>query len=151
MINGEWRFWFFLDIRKYLALSKRAHQKDKWGVHQARKFDREEFSGGQRSEFCTFWLFLWLFLFKCYFYSHDNASRCRIKNVAGKWDLYLYVSDGFMTLCKLGVGSGRGWHINFITPVSVQSPRCTGAPHSRTNIPMLRARPEQLTCSSSLS
>lgn len=99
-------FFFFLDTGKYLALSKREHQKDKQDVHQARISDREEFSGGQRLEFCTFWLFLWLFLSKCYFYNHDNVNRCRITNVAGKWDLHLYVSDGLMASYELGVGSG---------------------------------------------
>lgn len=122
MINGKTEvFFFFFRYMKILALFKREHQKGKLHAHQARKFDKEEFRGGQRLKFWKFWLFLWFFLFKCYFYYCENINRCRIKIVAGKWNLCLYVSDGFMTWYKLGTDSGRVWHVSFIKPVSQQS------------------------------
>lgn len=43
---------------------------------------------------------------ECNLYNCDNVHRYGIKNAAEKWDLCLYVCDGFMTSCMLEVGSG---------------------------------------------
>lgn len=147
MVNGGF---FSLRCRKIFSFIQKITPKGQMGCSSGKKIWQRRIQLWPKIRVLHILAFS-LFLFKCYFYNHDNVNRCRTKHVAGKWYLCLYMSDGFMTLYKLGVGSGRVWHVSFIMPVSPQSTCHTGAPHSRTNISTFMAHPEQLPCSSTLS